>query len=207
MLYLILYILCILVSGFLLEVVILKGTAFIFKKRELTWRIAAIVTLAALPFAIGSSFLIRLGAGRTVIAIIYVFCILGLFIVPIILIKRSLRLRTALSIAIVVVATVASSIAGAGSAFAVRSYLVQAFRIPSTGMAPTLGVGDYMLANRLAFRLRPPRRGELVVFRYPLDTSKDFIKRVVAVGGDTVEIRDKKLLVNGKPYKTTRGPV
>ncbi|HNS15895.1 MAG TPA: signal peptidase I [Syntrophorhabdaceae bacterium] len=95
-------------------------------------------------------------------------------------------------------------------AFFVRSFFIQAFKIPSSSMEPTLLIGDHLLVNRLSyvvkvpftdiviFELDKPDRGDVVVFRYPVDRSKDFIKRVIAKEGDTVEIRDKIIYVNGK---------
>lgn len=59
--------------------------------------------------------------------------------------------------------------------------------------------GDRIIVNRLAYRLGDPQRGDVVVFHYPLDPSRDYIKRVVAVGGDTVEARNNVLYVNGQP--------
>ncbi len=97
----------------------------------------------------------------------------------------------------------------------VRSFAVEAFTIPSGSMEPTLLVGDYLLVNRLSyvvkapftdivlFNLGQPKPGDTVVFRYPVDPSKDFIKRVVATGGDTVEIRDKTVYVNGRKRTDT----
>ena len=91
----------------------------------------------------------------------------------------------------------------------VRSFVVEAFTIPSGSMEPTLLVGDYLLVNRLSYvmkvpftdivllNLGAPKRGDTIVFRYPLDHSKDFIKRVIAKEGDTVQIRDKVVYVNG----------
>jgi signal peptidase I len=95
--------------------------------------------------------------------------------------------------------------------FLLRSFVAEPFKIPSSSMRPTLEVGDYILVNKFAYGLRlpiierkvvplgDPQRGDVIVFRYPVNPSQDFIKRVVGVGGDVVEYRDKKLTVNGKP--------
>jgi len=93
--------------------------------------------------------------------------------------------------------------------FLLRSFLAEPFRIPSSSMRPTLVVGDYILVNKYTYGIRlpiverkilpigDPQRGDVVVFRYPVNPSQDFIKRVVGVGGDVVEYRDKVLTVNG----------
>ncbi len=95
-------------------------------------------------------------------------------------------------------------------AFLVRSFVVQAFKIPSSSMEPTLLVGDHLLVNRLSYvikvpftdmvllHIKGPNRGDVVVFRYPEDRTKDFIKRVIAKEGDVVEIKDKIVFVNGQ---------
>ncbi|MFN8625864.1 MAG: signal peptidase I [Candidatus Binatia bacterium] len=94
----------------------------------------------------------------------------------------------------------------------VRSFAVQAFKIPSGSMLPTLQVGDHILVNKFVYGLRvpvlgtrllplqTPRRGDVVVFGYPIEPSKDFIKRVVAVAGDIVQIRRKHVYINGVPW-------
>lgn len=84
-------------------------------------------------------------------------------------------------------------------ALIIRSFLFTPFYIPSPSMEPTLYPGDRIIVNRLAYRLGEPQRGDIVVFRYPLDPSRDYVKRVVAVGGDTVEARDNVLYINGQP--------
>ncbi len=94
--------------------------------------------------------------------------------------------------------------------FLLRSFLVEPFRIPSGSMIPTLRVGDFILVNRFAYGLRcpigdckllalaEPKRGDVVVFRYPVDPKMDFIKRVIGLPGDTVRYVNKQLTVNGE---------
>jgi len=84
-------------------------------------------------------------------------------------------------------------------ALAIRTFIMAPFKIPSGSMHPTLIEGDRILVNKFIYRFHPPRRGDIVVFRYPEDVKRPFIKRLAAVGGDTVEIRDGKILVNGAP--------
>lgn len=93
----------------------------------------------------------------------------------------------------------------------IRTFFVQAYKIPSGSMIPSLLIGDYLLVNKIAFGLRnplkddfiyrwqTPKRQEIVVFTYPVDKKLDFIKRVIGLPGDTVEIINKKVYVNGKP--------
>ena len=80
----------------------------------------------------------------------------------------------------------------------IRTYVVQAFKIPSGSMRPTLMEGDKLFVNKFVYRFHEPERGDIVVFKYPQDPKKDFIKRFVASGGEEVEIRDGKIIVNGK---------
>jgi signal peptidase I len=93
----------------------------------------------------------------------------------------------------------------------IRTFVVQAFKIPSGSMLPTLLIGDHLLVNKFIYGVRvpfagnilipykKPERGDVVVFRFPKDRSVDYIKRVVGTPGDTVEVRQKKVYINGEP--------
>ncbi|RPE64550.1 signal peptidase I [Tibeticola sediminis] len=104
------------------------------------------------------------------------------------------------------------------SVFLLRSFVVEPFKIPSGSMIPTLLVGDLILVNKYTYGLRlpvlrtkitegtPPRRGDVVVFRYPPKPSVDYIKRVVGVPGDEVAYLNKRLTINGQPVPTRALP-
>ena len=84
-------------------------------------------------------------------------------------------------------------------ALAIRAFVVQAFVIPSGSMLPTLQIGDYLLVNKFVYLFHPIRRGDIIVFRFPQDETRDFIKRVVGLPGETLEIRGRQVFINGKP--------
>jgi len=84
-------------------------------------------------------------------------------------------------------------------ALLIRTFVVQAFKIPSGSMIPTLLVGDHILVNKFVFRFRDPQRGDVIVFKYPWDEKRDFIKRVVAVGGEEVTMKDRTVFIDGRP--------
>lgn len=94
----------------------------------------------------------------------------------------------------------------------IRTFVVQAFKIPSGSMEKTLLIGDHILVNKFIYGvkipiiqktiipIKDPQREDIIVFKYPVDPEKDFIKRVIGVPGDIIEIRDKQVFVNGKAF-------
>jgi len=92
----------------------------------------------------------------------------------------------------------------------IRTFVIQAFKIPSGSMLNTLQIGDHILVNKFIYGIKnplngntwipikKPERGDVIVFKYPLNPDQDYIKRVIGVGGDKVEIKDKKVYINGE---------
>jgi signal peptidase I len=98
-------------------------------------------------------------------------------------------------------------------ALLIRAFVIQAFKIPTGSMIPTLVVGDHILVNKFIYgvkvpfsdkkimALKEPEREDIIVFKYPEDPDRDFIKRIVAVEGDTIESKDKVIYINGDPVE------
>lgn len=95
-------------------------------------------------------------------------------------------------------------------ALIIKAFIIQAFKIPSGSMLPTLKIGDHILVNKFIYGtkfpftdsiiipFKKPQRGDIIVFKFPEDEKKDFIKRVVGLPGDAVEIKEKKVYINGE---------
>jgi signal peptidase I len=100
-------------------------------------------------------------------------------------VKRALEYVAVIALAILV-------------ALAIQSWLLKPYRIPSGSMLDTLRPGDRVLVNRVVYRLRDPQRGDVIVFHYPQDPGVVFIKRVIGVPGDVLDVREGRVYVNGK---------
>jgi len=99
----------------------------------------------------------------------------------------------------------------------IRTFIVQAFKIPSGSMQPTLAIGDHILVNKFIYGVKvpyigkilipvkEPKHGDIIVFKYPEDPDKDFIKRLIGEPGDTVEVKNKQVYVNNRPVSHDMG--
>jgi signal peptidase I len=88
-------------------------------------------------------------------------------------------------------------------AFFIRYYIVELYMVEGPSMRPTLQNGERLVVNKFLYRFKTPERGDILVFKYPRDPSRDFIKRVIAVPGDSVEIKEGRLFVNGQLMNET----
>jgi signal peptidase I len=91
-------------------------------------------------------------------------------------------------------------------AIGLRMFVVEAFKVPAGSMIPTIQVGDHLFVSKSAYASAAPQRGDVIVFIYPREPDKDFIKRVVAVGGDKLRVEDGKLYLNDQPLEHTPVP-
>ena len=88
--------------------------------------------------------------------------------------------------------------------YIIRTFFIGNFRIPTTSMVPTLQVGDRLISNNFIYRIRPPRRGEVIIFKFPDNPKRDFVKRLIALPGERVRIKEGKIYINGREVKDPR---
>ena len=91
---------------------------------------------------------------------------------------------------------VISIVVAVALAMFIRTFIVELYVVDGPSMRPTLESEERLVVNKFIYRFRPPEKGEVLVFQYPRDPSRDFIKRVIATPGDTIEIREGRVLVN-----------
>ena len=81
-------------------------------------------------------------------------------------------------------------------ALIIRTFIVELYIVDGPSMRPTLQHDERLVVNKFIYRIRDPQKGEILIFRYPRDPSRDFIKRVIAVAGDTIEMKEGRVYVN-----------
>ena len=201
MLLLIFVLVLLIISGLIITPVIWCGFGKIFRIEDLTFKKALLTCL--LLTLIGVAFQI-IPLGLTFLKINnvifdFIISIAGL-VVAISILKVRFNTTVLKSIGLYV-STIVFAVC---LALLIRTFVVQAFKIPSGAMKQSILVGDHILVNKLTYDKSNPMRGDIVIFPFPEDPSKDFIKRIVAMGGETIVIVDKKVMINGnllqEPY-------
>jgi signal peptidase I len=160
-------------------------------RRGVVWLLAPLVLfIVFLVFAREPSPLKIFGALALAVLVGYVAAVVDVALIPVATYRaRSILGMIAFVIAPVVLAPVV--------AIALRVFVLEAFKVPSGAMAPSVLVGDHLFVDKTAYRNRAVKRGEVFVFHFPEVPSQDFIKRAIAVGGDTLEVRGGHAILNG----------
>lgn len=98
----------------------------------------------------------------------------------------------------VMVEVLESIIIAVALAVIIRVFILAPFFIPSGSMIPTLMEGDRIIASKITYRFTAPKRGDIIVFKYPVDNKTDYVKRLIGLGGETVELKNNRLYINGQ---------
>ena len=189
--------------GLIINVLALKLAALIFRRPNLRWRTAGMITCVVLALSGLWVFLEYwtsiLGGPASVETSLQLLSTILTWWIPTLLIHRSLDLRYLRSFAMLLVATIICGVLSISIAISIRVFAFEPFSSASGSMVPTIQIGDQVVANKLVYGIREPARGDIVIFKSPLDRHQYLIKRVVAVGGDSIEIRDKTVFINDRP--------
>ena len=89
-------------------------------------------------------------------------------------------------------------------ALIIVTLIIQTFKIPTGSMIPTLNIGNHIMVNKFIYYFTEPKRGDVIVFVYPVDHKKDFIKRLIGLPGETIEIKDGSVFINGEKLKSPK---
>jgi signal peptidase I len=183
-------------------IVALIGTAFIWfilgkllKIDDLTFRktinVCLMIAGIGLIFQIITGFILLLKINSTIFQGVIAVCSL---MVTITILKRQFKTTVLKSIFFYA----STMIFALCLSLSLRIFVVQAYKIPSGSMLNSLLIGDHILVNKFIYKFEKPQKGDIVVYKSPLD-KRDFVHRIVAVAGDTIECKEKHLMVNGKP--------
>ena len=192
--------------GLIIDVLALKLAALIFRRPNLRWRTAGMITCAGLALSGLWIFLEYcgsiLGIPASVETSLQLLSTIVSWWIPTLLIHRSLDLKYLRSFALLFVATIICGVLVCVLVFSIaistRVFGFKPYSIRSGSMMPTIKIGDVVMANKFVYRIREPARGDIVIFYSP-DRHQYLIKRVIAVGGESIEIRDKRVFVDAKP--------
>jgi len=185
---------------FLLGPLFLLAGGKIFKVDDLNFKKALVANLLLLLVGV-LVIIVRLSLGMPENSLVNILTLLAAFLIAIWIIKRRFKTTIPRSIGIYLTSAVFALI----TMSLVKSFVVQAYKIPSSTMEPTLLVGDHILVNKFIYYFKDPVRGDVIVFIYPEDPRKDFVKRVIALPGEEVQLRNRRLFINGREIEDPWG--
>lgn len=198
MLLLIFYLVLLLISGLIITPVIWCGIGKVVRIDELTFK-KALLTCLLLTIVNIAVQLVPLGLSSLKINndfFVFLISVAGL-VVSILIMKVRFNTTVLKSISLYV----SSIVFAVCLALLIRTFVVQAFKIPSGAMKQTILVGDHILVDKLTYDKSGPVRGDIIVFKFPVEPEKDFIKRVIGLPGETIEGRDKIIYINNEPLE------
>jgi len=198
MLLLIFVLVLLIISGLIVTPVIWCGFGRLFRIEDITFKKALLTCL--LLTLIGVAFQI-IPLGLTFLKIDNVIFDLIISLTGLVVTISIMKVRFNTTVLKSIGLYVSSIIFAVCLALLIRAFVVQAFKIPSGAMKQSILVGDHILVDKLTYDQSNPMRGDIIVFKYPVDPKKDFIKRVVGLPGDTIEGRDKIIYVNNEPLE------
>ena len=198
-----------LLIGILINSLFFLAAGKIFRVSQLTYKkalsICLLILLSVFLLRIATALFYAIGTGKNLVEIL---AGIASFLIAIWIIKKKVNITTFRSVGVYLTSVVLFLV----FVLFLRSFVVQAYMIPSGGMLPTLLVGDHILVNKFIYGIKAPfinktiiplgkpKRGDTIVFIYPLDRKKDFIKRVIGLPGEQIEIINKKIFINGKLF-------
>jgi signal peptidase I len=193
---LILFLLFILLNILILAPAIMIGLSYVFSAAPLSYKKSLVLCLQI--SGIGIVFQLSIFAITTWLPPLYSILNIALLIVLLVLIIALIKKKVRTTIPKAIFIQIINVIFAISIAFVFKQYVVQAYKIPAGSNVPTILIGDHVLVNKYLYNFHQPQRNDWVIFKFPKDEKIEYLKRVVALPGDQVEIKEKKLLVNNQ---------
>lgn len=191
-------ILLILISLFAISPLVLLGCGKLFKVRNISFKNAFLAGLIIFIIGVMFQLLIQLLILAFHIDNIWIDSFFGLFsfAIAVWVVKTRFKTNTLRAFGIYFTSIILAVVLSVPIAFSIRAFAVQAFKLPSGAMLNTILIGDHILVNKLIYKFKSPMRGDIIVFKYPKDPNIYYIKRIVGLSGDTIEIKNKQVFIN-----------
>lgn len=193
---LILFMLFILLNVFILAPAIMIGLSFVFSAAPLSYKESLVLCLQM--SGIGIVFQLLTFAITTWLPPLYSILNIALLIVLLVLIIALIKNKVRTTVPKAIAIQLINIILAVSIALVFKQYVIQAYKIPAGSNLPTILIGDHVLVNKYVYKFHQPQRNDWVIFKFPKNEKIDYLKRVVALPGDQVEIKDKRLYVNNQ---------